>query len=93
MKINLNQTLEDAILGKIIFVLLEQSFRVEISDQDGGGLFVYAYPDNGQSPPEGAEYWISLVPGNGVDFVSDFSVNLEQTLKPVNDFIEMFDND
>ena len=81
---------EENVLGKVVTALLEHCYRVEISDQDGGGLYVYAYPDNGKPDDDGARHWVSLTPGNGVDFVRDYSTNLESVLKPINDFIKTY---
>lgn len=80
---------EDAILGRIVTVLVEDGFRVELSDQDGGGLHVYASPDNGDITVDGAYHWLRLTPGNdeACGFITDYSVNLEETLKPVFEFI------
>ena len=81
-----NQVLEDMALGKVCRLLTEEGFRVEISDQDGGGLFVYAY--KGEEKPEGGfTHWVKLVPGNGADFISDYSTNLEDTIAPANELL------
>ena len=88
---NIKQLLEDAILGKIINELVEHGFRVEVSDADGGGLYVYAAADGGEKPHDGWNHWVRLVPGNGVDYISDYSVNLEGVLKAVNTFTESFE--
>lgn len=85
-----NQILEDAIVGKLIAALIDEGFRLEVSDQDGGGLFVYAVPDGGNKPEAGFDYWVRLVPGNGADVIVDFTTNLETLLKPVNAFAEQF---
>lgn len=85
-----SQILEDAIVGKVIGALVDDGFRIEISDQDGGGLFVYAAADGGEKPESGYEYWVKLVPGNGSDVLSDYTTNLEDTLKPVNAFAAQF---
>ena len=84
---NLTQLLEDAILGKVINALIERGFRVTVSDQDGGGLYVYAAADGGEKPADGWNYWIQLVPGNGSNYISDYSLNLEDVLKPINAFL------
>lgn len=82
-----NETLELVLFGKVINALLEHGYRVTISDQDGGGLFVYALPDNGETIPAGGyKHWVTLVPGNGPDFISDYTTNLERVLKDVNAF-------
>ena len=56
---NMTQLLEDAILGKIVNALVNNGFRVEVSDQDGGGLYVYA---------DGYDYWVRLATGNGSNY-------------------------
>lgn len=88
MNLNWNQILEDAIVGKLIATLVDESFRVEISDQDGGGLFVYAY--DGDRRPAKFDHWVRLVPGNGPDVIVDYTTNLEDTLKSVNAFASGF---
>ena len=90
---NLNwaQILEDAIIGKVITAMVDDGFRVQLSDQDGGGLFVYGIADGGEEIPEGGyEHWVRLVPGNGSDVIVDYTINLEQTLKEVNEFAAGF---
>lgn len=82
-----NQILEDAIVGKVIGALVDDGYRIEISDQDGGGLFVYAMPDGGKMPKDGAKFWVRLVLGNGADVIVDYTTNLEATIKPINDFV------
>ena len=83
-----NSTLEDAILGKIVMTLLDDGFRVILSNQDGGGLYLYANPGNAEEIPEGGyKYWVRLTPGNGVDFITDYTVNLDEIMKPVEEFI------
>lgn len=78
--------LEDVIVGKVVMRLLEEGFRLEISDQDGGGLFVYAAAMGGTKPKGGYEYWVRLVPGNGPDMIVDYTTNLETILKPAHEF-------
>lgn len=87
---NLNDIIEDAIVGKLVVALIDEGFRLEMSDQDGGGLFVYAAQDGGEKPEEGYNYWVRIVPGNGADVIVDYTANLETVLKPVNDFAEKF---
>ncbi len=85
-----NQILEDAIIGKVVTTLIDEGFRVEMSDQDGGGLFVYAAEDGGQKPEGGYNYWVRLVPGNGVDVIVDYTTNLETMLKPACDLAAQY---
>jgi len=89
MNLNWNQILEDAIVGKLVTALIDESFRVEMSDQDGGGLFVYAW-ENHEDRPAKFNYWVRLVPGNGADVIVDYTTNLETTLKEVNEFAAGF---
>lgn len=87
MPMNWAQLLEDIILGKIVTALMDNGFRVVISDQDGGGLHVYGIADNGETAPDGKyDYWVRCVPGNGDTFISDYTTNLETVLAPVNAF-------
>lgn len=84
---NWNQILEDAIIGKVVTALIDDGYRVQLSDQDGGGLFVYAIADGGQEIPEGGyKHWVRLVLGNGADVIVDYTTNLEDTLKEANAF-------
>lgn len=88
-----NQILEDAITGKIVTTLIDNGYRVEMSDQDGGDLFVYAAPhdeNEGRMPPGGYHFWVRLTPGNGADIVADYTQNLENLLAPINQFCETF---
>ena len=85
-----NQILEDAIIGKVVTTLIDEGFRIEMSDQDGGGLFLYAAEDGGEKPEGGYSYWVRLVLGNGTDVIVDYTTNLENTLKPANDFAAQF---
>lgn len=85
-----NRILEDAIVGRLIGTLIEEGYRVEISDQDGGGLFVYAEPDGGEKPVDGWNYWVRLQPGNGADVIVDHTTNLESVLAPVSAFAATF---
>lgn len=87
---NLNDLVEDAIIGKLVTALVDEAFRIEMSDLDGGGLFVYAAPDGGHKLEDGYHYWVRLVPGNGADVIVDYTTNLEATIKPVNDFAAQF---
>lgn len=87
---DMNAMVEDAIVGKLVVTLIEEGFRIEMSDQDGGGLYVYAAADGGRKPPEGFNYWVRLVPGNGADVIVDYTTNLENTLKPINEFAAQF---
>lgn len=57
---------------------------------DGGGLFVYSAAEGGKKPQNGFDYWVRCTPGNGADFISDYTTNLEQVLAPVNVFARQF---
>ena len=87
---NWNLILEDAIIGKAIGALIDNGFRVELCDQDGGGLFAYCVPDAGEKPEGGFQYWVRFVPGNGADVLVDYTTNLETALEPVNAFAAKF---
>lgn len=69
---------EQSIVGELVLTLIEQKFRIEICDQDGGGLYLYAEPDGGHMPAEGWKYWVRLIEGNGTDVIVNFSVNIEK---------------
>lgn len=87
---NWNQILEDAIVGKLVVCLVDEGFRVEISNVDGGGLFVYAAPDGGYQPKDGWKYWVRLVPGNNVGIIVAYTSNLEDVIKDVLIFSKTF---
>jgi hypothetical protein len=92
MQIDPLQTLEDAIIGKVVMALIDNGYRVEMCDQDGGGLHVYAAAldeNEGRKPRSGFRYWVKLVPGNGADVISDYTTNLEAVLKDVNAFAKL----
>jgi hypothetical protein len=72
---------ERQIIGELILNLIEHGFRIEVSESDGGGLFVYAAPDGGEKPKDGYSYWVRLVEGNGCDIISDFSTSTERYIK------------
>lgn len=89
----MSKMIERSVVGELVLSLTEQAFRVELS-QEGGYLHLYAAPDGGEIPSDGAEYWVLLVEGNGADIISDYTVNLEphiQTaLKLSNQLEEMY---
>ena len=86
-----NQILEDAIIGKLVGAIIDDGYRIEMSDQDGGGLFVYAWPADSKKPAAGQiSKWVKLVPGNGCDVIVDYATTFEATIKPANDFAEQF---
>lgn len=99
MPINWNVILENAIVGHLISALIDEGYRVQLSDQDGGGLYLYAMPDGDEFPANKGGYnrgdgtiahWARLVPGNGPDIISDYSTNLETTIKATNEFAAAF---
>ena len=83
-----NDILEHAIVGSLVSTLVDAGYRVEMSDQDGGGLFVYAWI--GEVRAGDAQHWVRLVPGNGADVIVDYTTNLEAILKEVNAFAEQY---
>jgi hypothetical protein len=85
-----NQLIENAIVGHLMLTLIDAGFRLEASDMDGGGLHIYAYPDAAK-PSSRADYWVRLTPGNGADIITDYSTNLVETMKPVDDFAEQWE--
>lgn len=95
-KINLNQLIREAVIGRLVMALVEEGYRVELSDQDGGGLHLYAAPDGGQIADGECRRWIKLVPDNAPEAIfSDWSTarGWEKTFKPVMDFASMFDEE
>lgn len=77
--------LEAVLIGKVVEALTGQGYQVHFSDHDGDGMFAYASTD-GRKPRDGYALWVKLVPGNGVDVISDYTTNLEGVMKPINDF-------
>lgn len=91
MSLYWDQVLENAIIGKAIAELIDNGYRIEMSDNDGGGLYIYAIPNNGPPRPEGGySHWVKLEPGNGASVISDYTTNLESALKNTNAFAEVF---
>lgn len=88
MSIDIGDTLEDAVIGKTIRCLLEDGYRIEMSDLDGGGLYLYAAPDG--TDIKEPQHWVKFVRGNGADVISDYSKNLEQVIKEANEFALLF---
>ena len=84
-----NDIIEHAIVGKLTADLIDEGFRIEMSDQDGGGLFVYIWRGE-RKPAGGVRSWVKLVPGNGADVLSDYTIDLETTLKEVNAFAAQY---
>lgn len=84
-----NDILEHAIVGKLVETLIDEGYRVELSDQDAGGLFCYAWQDERPSAGKFTR-WVRLVPGFGADVIADFTTNLEATLDEVNKFAAQY---
>lgn len=86
-----NTLFANAVIGMIVTKLLDAGFRVEVSDQDGGGLFIYAQP-HGEEITKPCDYWVALhLDNDPCDIVNDYSVNLEKVLAPVNSFCDSLD--
>ena len=79
-----NNIIEHAIIGHAVSALIDEGYRVEMSDQDGGGLFAYAWQT--EKRPAQFSHWIKFVLGNGVDVLVDHTMNLEAILKDTNAF-------
>lgn len=56
MSNNWDELLEHAIVGRLIACLLDDGFRLEVSDKAGGGLHIYGAPDGGPLPKECYSY-------------------------------------
>lgn len=52
---------------------------------------IWLTKDKETVPPFDA--WVMLVPGNGPSFISDYSVNLESMLAPINEFCDVWEED
>jgi len=87
------QILEDAIIGRLITALIGDGYRIQASDQDGDGLYVYAMPDAAEFKGKKVNHWVKLVPGNGGYVISNYSANLEATVQPVQAFAERIGGD
>lgn len=88
-----NAILKNAVVGLVVQTLMEDNFRVEVSDFDGMAFFVYGAEDNSSMPKDGYKFWVKFHPENdAVDMINDYSTNLETTLKPVFDFIKRFED-
>ena len=76
---------DNIIIGAAVMALVDESYRVELCDQDGGGLYLYAALDGGEIPTTGADYWIRFTTDNdsASDCITDYSTNLETILAPV----------
>jgi hypothetical protein len=84
--------IKNSIIGELVLALTNDGYRVELCDQDGGGLFLYAAPDSGFKPEDGWEYWVRLTPGNDVYLITDYSINLEDVLAPVFEYAKTLEN-
>lgn len=80
--------MESMLVGRAVLALIDAGYRVELSDQDGDGLYLYAWQT--ERRPTKHDHWIKFVTGNGVDALSDYSMSLEPVLKPVNALAEFF---
>ena len=87
--VKLNQLVEEIVLGKVVNAMLDDGFRIEISDQDGGGLYIYGSENGGEKLEDGYKFWVKLTPGNGKDILCDYSTNLESLLAPINAFVDL----
>lgn len=90
MKIDMNELLEQAIVGKLIQALTDEGFNVKAVPQECEYSWIYAWPCELENEPETYDHWVKLVYGNGCDIISDYSMSLETVIKPVNDFTELF---
>jgi len=79
------QLLEDAIAGKLLSTLLNAGYQVDIEFQGG---YVWFYAFDTEKRPSQYKYWVKCVEGNYADFITDYTTNLEETLKPVNEFVK-----
>lgn len=79
-----NDVLENAIIGRVCTALLDDGYRIELSDQDGGCLFVYAWQT--EKRPARHTHWVRLTLGNGASVLTDYTTNLESVLASINTF-------
>jgi hypothetical protein len=85
-EMEMSNFLMQAIIGRIVLDMIDEGYRVQMSDQDGGGLFLYAMPDAEDFPAQqrAVNHWIRLQPeNNGADIISDYSTNLESIIDPI----------
>lgn len=91
-KIDWNELLEHMILGRIVTAMMDAGYRVVTSIEDAPDyLYVYGIKDNRENKPRGGyTHWVKCVPGNGSDFISDYTTNLESVLQPISETISLF---
>lgn len=80
--------IEAAITGKMIEALLDAGYHVAVEDI-GHERWLYATM-NKNRPRGGYRYWVKLVPGNGANLISDYTVNLESIVDPIIKWGEAF---
>jgi len=78
----LSDELEDIIVGKLLRALNDNDYRAEIETDGYIGVF--------DSMTDNKVGFIKLVAGNGSEIISDYSTNLEEVLKPVQEFCEQY---
>lgn len=93
----LDPLLAPAVIGVLVTSLIDDGWRIEFSNMDGGGLHIYGAP-NGEPIPEPGEviYWAKLQPTNDApDVIVDYSTQIEWmvSLKPVFDFAAKWGDD
>jgi hypothetical protein len=79
----------NAILGRAVMHMIDAGYRVELSDQDGGGLYLYAWKADKPRPAK-VDYWIRFTEGasNPEEMIRNYTANLQTVLKPVLDYAE-----
>lgn len=78
------RTMKDA--GKPITVVFDGGERVQVDGENAILNEVFNLDESYLITEDGS--WIRLVMGNDFDIICDYSVNLEQILQPVHEWIE-----
>lgn len=87
----------NAVIGALVLNAIEEGYRVELSNQDGNGLHLYAVPDNGERKPgELFDFWVRLQPENDTmaDIIIDFSTQtawVEYVVAPAQEYAAQLD--
>ena len=78
---------ENVILGALISALLDADYRVQLSDQDGGGLYAYVWSADSQQTPDGFDSWVRMTPGNEY-LITDYTTDLEPVMVKVTALVD-----
>ena len=90
-----NDHLTNSVIGYLVIALIDDGYRVELSNDDGGGLHLYAAANGKEIPPAGhVKSWVRLIPENSpAGCVHDYTTDLEEIMKPVLAFASALDDE